>query len=414
MGNLNEIQKQTTQSYGDNSFTTTIKENTVEFDSAKDSFTFNDEVNVPSLKVNGREITSTGPQVQSDWNQSDSESLEFVKNKPFYEGIAGEVVVTGTPVDGNIYFDWGEMIPVVGKSYPIEWGTDNNGDGIIEQGTGVGIAQQNTEYSPDGVVISFSQGGVYYSPAFFSAEGHNVNGKFFGNPAVKNIRLVDYVLQKIDAKFIDGHMAAGTGVKSNKFNDMGTNVASGDYSHAEGSSTTASGYKSHAEGSGTTARGDYSHAEGSNTTVAGGSSHAEGSGSKASGECSHAEGAWAMASGGSSHAEGGRTIATGDYSHTEGYQTTAKNRSQHVFGEYNVLDPSTALPSARGTYIEIVGKGTTTTNRSNARTLDWSGNEMLTGTLTIGGASGATLKVESGALKVSFDGGTTWLTVSAS
>ena len=57
MGNLNEIQKQTTQSYGDNSFTTTIKENTVEFDSAKDSFTFNDEVNVPGLKVNGQEIT---------------------------------------------------------------------------------------------------------------------------------------------------------------------------------------------------------------------------------------------------------------------------------------------------------------------------------------------------------------------
>ena len=53
MGNLNEIQKQTTQSYGDNSFTTTIKENTVEFDSAKDSFTFNDEVNVPSLNVSG-------------------------------------------------------------------------------------------------------------------------------------------------------------------------------------------------------------------------------------------------------------------------------------------------------------------------------------------------------------------------
>lgn len=36
------------------------------------------------------------------------------------------------------------------------------------------------------------------------------------------------------------------------------------------------------------------------------------------------------------------------------------------------------------------------------------------GTLTIGGDSGATLKVESGALKVSFNGGTTWLTVSAS
>lgn len=34
MGNLNEIQEQTTQSWGDNSFTTSIKVDTVEFDSA--------------------------------------------------------------------------------------------------------------------------------------------------------------------------------------------------------------------------------------------------------------------------------------------------------------------------------------------------------------------------------------------
>ena len=82
MGNLNEIQKQTTQSYGDNSFTTTIKENTVEFDSAKDSFTFNDEVNVPSLKVNGQEITPTEPQVQADWGRDDNSLPDFIKNKP--------------------------------------------------------------------------------------------------------------------------------------------------------------------------------------------------------------------------------------------------------------------------------------------------------------------------------------------
>ena len=34
MGKLNEIQEQTTQSWGDNSFTTTITNDTVEFDSA--------------------------------------------------------------------------------------------------------------------------------------------------------------------------------------------------------------------------------------------------------------------------------------------------------------------------------------------------------------------------------------------
>lgn len=73
MGKLNEIQEEVKQSYGSNSFTTTIKDNTVEFDSAKDSFTFKDEVNVPSLKING-ETVQAGP---ADWNT--------LENKPFYE-----------------------------------------------------------------------------------------------------------------------------------------------------------------------------------------------------------------------------------------------------------------------------------------------------------------------------------------
>ena len=35
------------------------------------------------------------------------------------------------------------------------------------------------------------------------------------------------------------------------------------------------------------------------------------------------------------------------------------------------------------TYVEIVGNGNAST-RSNARTLDWSGNETLAGKLTVG------------------------------
>ena len=276
MGNLNEIQKQTTQSYGDNSFTTTIKENTVEFDSAKDSFTFNDEVNVPSLKVNGQEITPTEPQVQANWNQTTSTESDYIKNKP----------------------------------------------------------------------------------------------------AIK----------------------AGQGVNS----------------IIEGNGATASGVGSHAEGAGTVAGGEKSHAEGSYTNANGVSSHAEGDSTTASNRCSHAEGSGTIASGSTSHAEGSGTIASGDFSHAEGFVTTANHKSQHVFGECNIADPSAVLLSARGTYVEIVGNGTTSSARSNARTLDWDGNETLAGNLTIGGASGATIKVESGALKVSFDGGTTWLTVSAS
>lgn len=101
------------------------------------------------------------------------------------------------------------------------------------------------------------------------------------------------------------------------------------------------------------------------------------------GDYSVAEGRSTRASGTNSHAEGGSTTASGYNSHAEGSYTTANHKSQHVFGEYNIADPSTAAATARGNYVEIVGNGTSSAD-SNARTLDWSGNEWLAGSLTIG------------------------------
>ena len=156
-----------------------------------------------------------------------------------------------------------------------------------------------------------------------------------------------------------------------------TTTASGDYSHAEGLSTIASGKCSHAEGSVTTASGDYSHTEGIGTTASGNYSHAEGNNTTASGDYSHAEGAI--------------TTASGSSSHTEGTGTTAQRKSQHVFGEYNILDTTGSI-TTKGQYVEIVGNGTSSA-RSNARTLDWSGNEVLAGKLTIGTAPTADMDV---------------------
>ena len=148
---------------------------------------------------------------------------------------------------------------------------------------------------------------------------------------------------------------------------------------------TTVGRCSFAEGYCTTASGNYSHAEGYCTTASGYGSHAEGWYTTASGYYPHAEGCNCTASGQSSHAEGEDTLASGDYSHAEGHYTTANHRSQHTFGEYNILDNSTAGASSRGNYIEIVGNGTGSSAKSNARTLDWSGNEVLAGTLTATG-----------------------------
>jgi hypothetical protein len=161
--------------------------------------------------------------------------------------------------------------------------------------------------------------------------------------------------------------------------------ASGARSVAIGHAPTASGDNgSFSEGYGTTASGVYgSHAEGRATTASGtNGSHAEGYESTASGSVSHAEGRATTASGTYSHAENINTTASGDRSHVEGYQTEATRRSQHVFGEFNVKDTSGADGTVKGAYIEIVGKGTSDSARSNARTLDWSGNETIAGTLT--------------------------------
>ena len=65
-----------------------------------------------------------------------------------------------------------------------------------------------------------------------------------------------------------------------------------------------------------------------------------------------------------------------------GADTIANSYAQFVFGQFNIPDPRTN-DSQRGTYIEIIGNGTMSNNRSNARTLDWNGNEWLAGNLTL-------------------------------
>ena len=137
-------------------------------------------------------------------------------------------------------------------------------------------------------------------------------------------------------------------------------TATGEYSHAEGYVTNATAHCSHAEGDGTNATGEYSHAEGYVTNASGTSSHAEGQYATASGKYSHAEGQDTNASGTSSHAEGCDTIASGEYS--------------HVQGRYNVED-------VNNKYAHIVGNGPSAVQRSNAHTLDWSGNAWYAGTV---------------------------------
>lgn len=147
------------------------------------------------------------------------------------------------------------------------------------------------------------------------------------------------------------------------------NVASGDYSHAGGVDTVASGFASYAEGRNTKAIGDYSHAKGRDTEAIGDYSHAEGNQTESSGSAAHAEG-WG-------------TRAIGDYSHSQNFGTRAVKQAQTVIGTFNEEDASTTTTHKSGdvdygTYALIIGNGTATgVDRSNALTVDWSGNVTL-------------------------------------
>ena len=183
-----------------------------------------------------------------------------------------------------------------------------------------------------------------------------------------------------------GSRKSGTTIGTNS-SAQGYNItATGSYSHAEGGSTVASGSQSHAEGSSTTASESWAHAEGNNTTASGFAAHAEGQYTTASTNSCHAEGQFTEASGGAAHAEGEYTIASGTNSHAEGLRTTAQRKGQHVEGEWNILDTE-GTATTRGTYVHIVGNGVTN-SRSNAHTLDWSGNAWFAGDVYTGSTSG--------------------------
>lgn len=129
--------------------------------------------------------------------------------------------------------------------------------------------------------------------------------------------------------------------------------------------------------------GNGSVAVGANVAASGFAAHAEGYGTSASGDISHAEGIETIVSGLGSHAEGEHTEANGYASHAEGKHTVANHKAQHAGGEYNVEDTSEENSSNRGTYVEIIGNGTGENDKSNARTLDWEGNERLKGDIYV-------------------------------
>ena len=85
-----------------------------------------------------------------------------------------------------------------------------------------------------------------------------------------------------------------------------------------------------------------------------------------------------IASGNYSHAEGENTTASGVAAHAEGKGSIANGRLQHVQGSYNIQDNNDK-------YADIIGGGSSDTDRKNIHTVDWDGNGWFAGGLKVGG-----------------------------
>ena len=239
----------------------------------------------------------------------------------------------------------------------------------------------DSEYSYDGKVLTLVDPipdwsvdpilgwlSVYYYSAI-DTPFYTLGQRFWDE--TKKIPIGDYSSTFGYGNYAEGHYSVAEGYDTR---------ASGEAAHAEGDSTVASGLRSHAEGYLANASGPRSHAEGYLANASGETAHAEGSDTIASNSASHAEGGITVASGPCSHAEGYSTTASGAYSHAQCEGTTANKDAQTVLGTYNEVDDeesATTHPSgdtSYGKYAVIIGNGTDDLNRSNALTVDWTGN----------------------------------------
>lgn len=158
-----------------------------------------------------------------------------------------------------------------------------------------------------------------------------------------------------------GHVCGGaSGTKTFYTPIDGNHIGGGVYrGDAVGATVIGSGNSHHATGADSVAvNGAYAH---------GASSFAEGFGTtKKNARYGHAEGYFTDV-----HGVGG---------HAEGYGTSSYGHCQHVQGKSNVADEA-------GKYAHIVGNGVPEA-RSNAHTIDWSGNAWFSGDIYVSSTSG--------------------------
>lgn len=304
-----------------------------------------------------------------NWNENDPSSNSYIANRPFYSETK-EVITKVLPeitytAGGTELVNLTESL-VEGRIYTVTWDGVSY-DCVARNYGGYLMLGNNAIYEYDGGVETDTG-----EPFAMETEGNSTRLYIYTRDQKELIISISYsrvqkYIHKIPSEYLPEISSVGKEYDDmgEIFNNYSSNIASGDYSHAEGDLTSATSYASHAEGSRTSATGYGSHAEGEST--------------QATSDYSHAEGYETIASGWASHAEGYESIAANYTSHAEGYSTLARSEYQHVQGKYNIEDISNK-------YAHIVGNGSYS-ERKNAHTLDWNGLGWFAGGLKVGGAS---------------------------
>lgn len=117
------------------------------------------------------------------------------------------------------------------------------------------------------------------------------------------------------------------------FNDYTHNVATGNFSHAEGKLTTVNGEASHGEGLSNIVNALHAHVEGHQNIVSADDSHAEGRENTVSGEYAHVEGYKNEVQSNAGHAEGTTTRVSAVNAHTEGNSTYVHSNADNSHAE---------------------------------------------------------------------------------
>ena len=387
--------------------------------------------------------------VEKDWNENDPTKPGYIKNRTHYkysDEFLGEIAFTATSKKELIMEDPNStenhgVIDAIGRTAL----TEHNTTKIIIDGE---VCISNAFFSRyvtslDGE-FNYGAGGPagYQYPAVVNNDGIVlVPGKVY---VIQFYNVGEYY-KPLSEKYLPNTIFSQSNapVKFGSDDDGNINYNSS----VQGDYTKASGTGSHAEGHYTKASGSSSHAEGSYAKASGSSSHAEGNYTEAKANYSHAEGNFTVASTYSQQVSGRYNIPEDQYREkiTPNRTIWISNQSTVFYrsnawtfntktGKYSLTDPEkcsfseittgmyyiigndnsnismyylTSLKSVSsgsktynctlysvvnqeyeyGTYAHIVGNGTSS-ELSNAYTLDWEGNAWFAGDVYVHSTSG--------------------------